>query len=529
VLPALVLLIACANVANLFLARAEARRRELAVRAAIGAGRGRLFRQLLAESALLSFSGAFAGLLAAVWLIGLFPRLVPEAAITYTIDARLDHRVLVFGLLLAIATTALVALGASSGSTRPDLAVDLKAERSSAAGSWSRHLIVAAETAVGVLVLVSAGLLVRSLQYGANLRPGFDARKEVATVYVVPALKGYTREATFRFLERAREALAGLPSVRRVSYGIRLPAQGNEAGWAADFVIPGKDPPAGEPAFRIRYTMVGPDYFEVMGTRILAGRSFHASDGPDGEPVAIVSATMAERLFRGEDPLGKTLVMGLSEPVSRRIVGVAEDIRIADLYEAPEMYVYVPYAQDPQNFGLLLIEVAEGARAESILAPASVELGRLAPDLPLLMTGTFDRHMKAVLYQERRDAWIAAAIGTVALLLTTVGIYGVLTIVTARRAREIGIRVVLGARRKDVLKLVLGHALALALAGAASGLAGAYLVSRYLESRLHGISTRDPYSFLFGALSVVGIALIASLVPALRATRVDPVMTMRSE
>ena len=528
-LPALVLLIACANVANLLLARTEARRREHAVRVALGAGRGALLREAFAESVVLALSGAIVGGLGAAWLIRLFPQLVPPAAVTYTIDARIDTRLLAFGLALVLVATALVTLASASKSASGGVVSDLRGERSSSRGFRTQHVLVTVQMAIGVIVLAAAGLIVRSLFWSANLRPGFDTEKEVATLYLVPGLEGYTQEASYRLLEELREGLSGLVSVRRVSYGIRLPAQGNEAGWSSEFVVPGKEPPRGEESFRIRYTMVGPDYFEVMGTRILAGRGIRASDTPQSEPVAVVNQTMEERLFSGEDPLGKVILMGKTNRLSRRIVGVSADIKIADLYEEPEMYVYVPFAQDPQGFGLVLIETGGVAGAEAILPAARAEVARHAPDVPVLMTGSFDLHMRTVLYEERRDAWIAAGTGALALLLTTVGLYGLVALVTNQRTREIGIRMVLGASRREIVRLVVGRGLALAVAGSVAGVLAGLAASHYLASRLHGIDSHDPWSFALGAGMGIAVGLVAGVVPALRAARLDPAITMRSE
>jgi predicted permease len=523
-LPVLVLLIACANVANLLLARNEGRRRERSIQVALGAGRGTLLRQLIAESALLAVSGSAIGWLGSVWLIQLFPRLVPPAEITYTIDARIDERLVAFGLAVALAAAVLVAIAAASKSTSPEVS-DLKGERSSRRGFRFQHILVAAQIAVGVVVLATTCLIARSLFHSASLRPGFDSDKEVATLYVV-APSTYSQGDTYRFLEEARGSLSGLPSIRRVSYGIRLPAQGNEAGWSSEIVVPGKEPPPGEEAFRIRYTMVGPDYFEVMGTRILAGRGFQAGDAPESEPVAVVSETMAERLFSGEDALGKTIHMGKAR-APRRIVGVAEDIRISDLYEEPEMYVYVPFAQDPQGFGLVLLETA--GESEAILSAAKAEMARLAPEVPVLMTGSFDLHMREILYEERRDAWIAAGTGALALVLVTVGLYGLVAMVTSQRTREIGIRMVLGASRGEIVRLVVGRGLVLALTGSSAGVLGGLTASRLLESRIHGISSHDPLSFAIAAALGIGVGLLAGLLPALRAARLDPANTVRAE
>jgi predicted permease len=524
-LPALVLLIACANVANLLLARTEGRRRELAIRRALGAGRRELLGNLVAESLVLTISGGIVGLLGAAFLIRLFPRLVPPAEITYTIDARLDVRMLAFGLALVVLATALISFASASRNASAVIS-DLRSERSSPRGFRAQHVLVAAQTAIGVIVLLAAGLMARSLFYSANLRPGFDADKEVATLYLVPGLEGYTNEGTYRLFEEARERLSGLPSVRRVSYGIRIPAQGDEAGWASEFLVPGKEPPAGQESFRIRYTMVGPDYFELMGTRVLAGRGILASDTPESEPVAVVSQTMAERLFDGEDPLGRTIFMSRARR-PRRIVGVAEDIKIAGLYEEPEMYVYVPYAQDPEGFGLVFIET--DGKAEAILQAAKAEIGRLAPDVPVLMTGSFDLHMRTVLYEERRDAWIAAGTGALALLLTGVGLYGLVALVTTQRTREIGIRMALGASRREIVRRVVSRGLSLAIAGSAAGVLAGLALTGLLASRLHGIDSRDPLSFALGAGVGIALGLLAGLVPALRAARIDPAITMRSE
>jgi predicted permease len=525
-LPGLVLLMACADVANLLLARNEARRRERAMKRALGAGRRDLLSELFVESVLLSVSGAVLGGLGASWLIRLFPRLVPPGEITYTIDAGIDFRLAVFGVALVLATAILVTLASTSTSASGGLVSDLKGGRSSRHGFRVQHALVAAQMAIGVLVLAAAALIVRSLFVASNLRPGFDSGKEVATLYLVSGMDT-TNEATHRLLEELRQRLSALPSVRRVSYGIRLPAQGNEAGWSSEFVVPGEEPPPGEEAFRIRYTMVGPDYFEVMGTRILAGRGIEASDSPESEPVAVVSVTMAKRLFSGEDPLGNEILMGKTR-TSRRIVGVAEDVKISDLYEEPEMYVYIPYAQDPQGFGLLLVETG-GEPAEAILKPATAEIARLAPEVPVLMTGSFGEHMREVLYEERRDAWVAAGTGVLALLLTIVGLYGLVAMVTTERTKDIGIRMALGASRGAVVRLVVGRGLALALAGSGAGVLAALALSRHVESRIHGIESHDPLSFAIAAGLGVVVGLVAGLVPALRAARLDPAIAVRSE
>jgi putative ABC transport system permease protein len=352
-------------------------------------------------------------------------------------------------------------------------------------------------------------------------------RKPVSTFYVVPGLKGYDAAGTYRFLEAARSGAATAPGVSRVSYAIRLPAQGNEAGWAARFTIPGREPPPGQDAFEIRYTMVGPDYFDVMGTRIMRGRGIMDRDRPDTEPVAIVSESMARRFWPGEDPIGRRIRMGRARVIEREIVGVAEDIRIGGLYEPPEMYVYVPYAQNQQSFGLLLVESA--ADPSVVIAAVKRRVAEVDPNVPVLAVSSFAEHRGLLLYEDRRNAWIGVALGLLALTLGAIGVYGVISLVTVRRTREIGIRLALGAERGQVLRQFLAKGAVLAAAGAALGIVGGFAAGRLLRSQLHDVSPADPWSFVLGTAVLVGVAIASSLVPAWRASRLDPAVALRDE
>jgi putative ABC transport system permease protein len=531
-LVGLVLLIACANVANLTLARGEGRRREMALRAALGATRLNLLRQMLLESALVSLAAAAAGVLLASWLISLFPALLPPAArFAMALDVRVDTRLLAFAALLAALATALVGIVPAWRSSRTDITSGLKSQAPTVAGSGRgvqlRDVLVVSEIAMSGVVIIAAGLLVRSFAYSLAVEPGFDTRRNVATFYVVPGLKGYDHDATYRYLESARRSAATAPGVQRVSYGIRLPGQGNEAGWSASFVIPGKEAPPGKDAFDIRYTMVGPDYFEVMGTSILSGRGIGDVDRPGSAAVAVISDAMARRLWPGESPLGKRIRMGRARPIDREIVGVAEDIRIGGLFEAPEMYVYVPYAQDQQAFGLLLVE-AQGDTA-AVVGSVKQRLAEIDPAIPVLAVSSFAEHMNLLLYEDRRNAWIGFAIALLALALGAVGVHGVVSLVTARRTREIGLRVVLGADRRQVLWLLLGKGVRLALVGAILGIAGGLAAGRLLQNQLHGIEATDPWSIVVGTTVLITVALAASFAPAWRATRLDPAVALRDE
>ena len=315
--------------------------------------------------------------------------------------------------------------------------------------------------------------------------------------------------------------------MKRASYAIRLPAQGNEAGWAAEFAIPGRQPPAGHDMFTIRYTMVGPDYFELMGTRIQSGRGITGADLPDAAPVAVISESMARSLWPGENPIGRRVRMGRARPVEREIVGVAQDIRIGGLYEPPEMYVYVPYAQNQQGFGLLLAET-DGDPA-AVIGPIRQRLAALDPAVPILRVGSFADHMDGLLYEDRRNAGIAVAVALLALVLGAVGVHGVVTLVTARRTREIGIRVALGAGRRDLIRLLLGRSVMLTVTGAILGMAGGLAAGRLLGSWLHGVEPADAWSFIAATVVLMLAALSSSFMPVWRAARTDPATALRDQ
>jgi predicted permease len=530
-LVALVLLMASANVANLTLARNESRRREMAVRAALGGSRLQLMAHASRESIVLCMAGSLFGLLLAAWVVDLFQLLIPPGALSSVIDVRIDSRFLAFTGIITVVTILLVGILPAWRHVRSNIAVGLKEETLGSAPGGRRFSIrdflVVTQVAISVIVLIAAGLLVRSFLYGLESNPGFDTAKNVATFYLVPGLKGYDTDETYRFFEEARLSAATLPGVRRSSYAIRLPAQANEAGWAADFTIPGKEPPPGELYFRIKYTMAGPNYFEVMGTRILRGRGITEDDLPDSEAVAIVNESMSARFWPGEDPIGRTIIMGRRNPTPRTIVGVAEDNKIANLYEEQQMYVYVPYAQDRQSFGLLLVET--DAEAQTAVAPVRQKLAEIDPSLPVLDTGSFASHLNVILYDQRRDAWVAVGISALALFLGIVGVYGVVSLVTKRRTREIGIRIALGAARGEVLRLVLGRVLRLTACGVILGAIGGVFAGQMLQSRLHGVGATDPVSILIGASMLFAAATFATMVPSWRASRVDPTEALRGE
>lgn len=530
-LAALVLVIACANVANLTLARGEARRREVAVRAALGASRGALLRQLLIESVMLSAVAGAGGMLLAVWLLQAVPILLPPGATALVVDTRADLRLVSFAAAMLLLTIAIVAILPAWRGSRGEITGALKGDNPLIA--WRgrsvqlRDLLVVGEIALSGVMIVAAALLGRTFVQGLSINPGFDPGKNVATYDVVPGLHGYDADGTHRFVEQARTRIGALPGVTRVSYGIRLPAQGNEAGWAATFVIPGKQPPAGQDAFTIRYTMVGPDYFSVMGTPILRGRGVTDEDRPGSPPVAIISETMARQLWPGENPIGRRIRMGRRVPVEREIVGIAADIRIGGLYEPPEMYVYVPFAQQRQEFALLLVETA--VDPGGLRAAVKAQLAAIDPSVPILGSSSVAEHWGLLLFDVRRNAWIGAATAALGLALAAIGLYGLVSLVALRRTREIGIRVALGATRAGLFRLLLGRGAALAACGGTLGVLGGIVAGRLLESQLHGVAAADPWSVALAAIVLVMVSLAANLIPAWRASAVDPVVALRGD
>lgn len=381
--------------------------------------------------------------------------------------------------------------------------------------------------AVTVVVLIAAGLLSRSLSHSAGIDAGFDPERNVATFYMVPALRGYDAAASHRFFEDARQSALNLPGVRHASYAIRLPAQANEAGWASDFFVPGVTPPSGEDAFRIRYDIVGPDYFETLGARILKGRGLRDVDSALSTQVAVVNRTFAERMWPGEDPIGKRVVMGRKSRIEREVVGVAENGRIANLTEAPEPYVFVPFAQMPQGFALLLVETS--GPPESIFSAVRNRISQMDASMAVLETSSLAEHRASILFEQSRDARIGAGVSMLGLALGMVGLYGVITLVTLARTKEIGVRIALGARSADVLRLVLDRGLRLAAAGSILGVVLGLALTRVLSSRLHGVSSTDVVSFVGGTACLLLAALAASAIPAIRASRIDPLSAIREE
>jgi predicted permease len=521
----LVLLIACANVANLLLARATARRREIAVRVALGAGRGRLVRQLLVESLVLAALGGGLGLLLAAWLVDLSSSFTPTLDFRTAFDLRVDARVVAFTAAATVATGLLFGLLPALRASRPRLVPALRdaVEDGRGAGRLRQGLVVA-QVALSLVLLTGAGLFVRSFEKARGLDPGFDPRGALrANVDLEPAGYDEARRREFhrRLLERARE----LPGVRSAALAFPLPLDAYSSGW--EIVVEGRErsPDAEDPL--VFGSTVSSGYFETLRTPIVRGRALDERDREDSPPAAVVNETFARRFWPGEEALGRRFSVDGTAGPWIEVVGVARDGKYLTLGEAPRPYLFLPLAQRP------ISRVSVVARTEGdpdALVPAlRAAVAALDPDLPVFGEKTLRQHMETPLSGFESGAATVGFFGVMALLLAATGVYGVVAYGAARRTREMGIRMALGARAADVLRLIVGGGARMAGAGMAIGLAGALLLSRSLTGLLHGVSAADPATYATVAAVVLAAALLASWVPARRATRVNPSLALRSE
>jgi len=524
-----VLLIACVNVANLLLARATARHRELALRAALGAGRVRVLRQLLTESLILALAGGAAGLLLAAAgrraLLALSPDRVPRLE-----QIGLDPRVLVFTSGVALLTGVLFGIAPALRLSRVDLAEALKEGGRGADGGPGhnrfRGMLVVGQTATAVVLLTGAGLLLASFQRLRNVDPGFLAAGVLTFDTSLPESR-YPEDRQRRFYDDLVASVRSRPDVRAASAIFPLPLGDSHVG--ISFEIAGRPvAPADEPT--ADYRQVGPGYFETMRIPLLAGRDFTERDDAQGPPVVIVNQALARAFFPGENAVGRRIKPGVArdgEARMREIVGVVGNVRALGLAAAASPEFYVPYAQ------LSIADMTVVARVDGETSPLAADVRRLVtsldPGVPVFHVRTLPDYVLASLQQPRFNALLLSVFAGVALLLTGVGLYGVLAYAVAVRTREIVIRLALGARRADILAMIVRRGLSLALAGVAIGLAAALAVTRALRGLLYEIAPSDPAIFLGAAAVLATVALLASGIPAWRAARIDPMKALRSE
>jgi predicted permease len=518
---ALVLLIAATNVGGMLLARASARRREIAIRLAMGAGRGRLARLLLAESLLLFLLGGAGGTLLAVWAAAALRGWRPVASIPVALDVGVDLKVLAFALGVSLLTGVLCGLVPALAASRPVLVPALKDGAGTGRRTRLRGAFVVGQLAMSLLLLVTAGLFARALQGALSIDPGFRPRG-VAVGEVRLRPHGYDEARGAELYRQLLERLRARPGVRAATLASVLPLSGNFDAtqvWAAGG--------PSDPAARVRtgFAVVEGGYFGALSVPLRAGRVFGDEDRSGAPLVAVVNETLARRLWPGENAVGKRLDGGRDGEVE--VVGVVADGKYQSLRDAPEPYMYLPFGQSYQ--GTMTVVVRHDGPAAPVLAAMHAELRALDASVPLARALPMEVVVGESLTPQRMAAAMVGAFGTVGLLLAAVGVYGVLAYQVSQRTREIGVRMALGAGRASVLRLVLRQGMGLAVVGIGIGLALALAASRALAGMLYGLSATDPATFVAVPLLVCAAAFLASWLPARRATRVDPLVALRAE
>jgi putative ABC transport system permease protein len=530
----MVLLIACANVVNLQLARSEARRREFATRLALGGSSGRVLRQLLTESLLLASMGIACALFLADWVIASLPRLFAAGFSGSGYDFRLDARVLLFTIGGTFAAVVLFGIVPGLRASRIDLVSDIKGAsetKGHASGFPLRDVLVAAQVALSVLLLVGAGLLIRTFFKVQAIDPGFNARQNMLLVDLVPGLAGYTEPQIQNYYRTLIENMNALPGVEKAALAVRVPFSPSGGGAQQDVLLPGMTPPAGQTGYPVNFTWVGPDYFNVIGTRVQQGRGIENGDTTDTQRVAVINATLAKRFWPSGDAVGRTLQVtgrfgtALKTPVEFQVVGVVEDAKWNALTEPARPLMYLSLFQRAESEVTLLLRTS--GEPAALTAGVRRELMRVDKNVPMLATTSLKQHIAFTLNTERTRALLSGAFGALGLLLAAAGIYGVLSYFISRRTREIGLRIALGAARGNVLGWVIRHGMRLVVIGIAVGLGAALLLSRALEGLLFGVHPTDPLTLALVVAVLVAVALLAIYLPARRASSVDPMEALR--
>jgi macrolide transport system ATP-binding/permease protein len=523
----LVLLVACANVASMLLARATARGREVSIRLALGAQRGQLVRQLLTESVLLALVGAAAGLLLAWGITRSIATLPLPLPVPLALDLRLDFRVFAFTAVVSLMAGLVAGLAPALRATRRDLIGPLRGESGSsdvAGRRWTlRDALVAGQLAVTMVLLVVGSLLTRSLVAAQQAHPGFSLGGLVL-VAADPDMLRYERADALRFWDRAVDRVRALPGVESVALASRLPFSLN---FNYDLIyVPGHHA-AGDRATATLSARVSPDYFATIGVPLLEGRPFTAFDAPTAPGVIVVSEAFARRYWPGESALGKRIHLRGPDGAAFEIVGVAADHKVRTVGETPQPYVHFAQAQQPSTYQVLVARTRGDAR--QALGQTRTALMELEPNLVLLDDQTMEDQVAGTLFPARVGAWLVSLVGLVAMVLAAIGLYGVTAYAVARRTREIGIRMALGARPSGVLGQVMRQGLGLTGVGLLAGAALAVAASRAVGGVLYGVGAADPVAWIAATLVVIGVAAAANLVPARRAARIDPYVALRME
>jgi putative ABC transport system permease protein len=525
----LVLAVACANVANLQLIRAAARRKEIAIRTALGARPWRIARQVLTESMLLAALGGAVGTLLAWWGIGAITALIPQGVLNLTGSPRLDLRVLGFTLVISLGSGVLSGLGALRQASRPNIKDTLRegGQGSVVATQRARSMIVVTEIALAVVLLIGAGLMIRTLWNLQHVPMGFDPRNLVTANISLPSARYPQREQKTGFFQQLIEGVRALPGVQAVGAISRLPATGGYG--ATSIAIEGRAEmtnllPQARP--RIYPRTVTPDYFQAMRIPLLKGRFMTSEDDGNAPLVVLINQTAAQRYWPGQNPLGQRVQIGGGNPW-KEVIGIVGDVKHRgglDQDILPE--VYYPWSQYTQSGGTLVVR---GTNVSSLAPAIRSKVQELDKQLPIFSVRTMEEIVEGSISSSRTNTLLLALFAGIALTLAAVGIYGVMAYSVAQRTHEIGVRMALGAQSSDALKLVLKQGMRLALVGALIGLMAAFGLTRLMKTLLFGISETDATTFIIVPLLFVVVAMLACYLPARRATKVDPLIALRSE
>lgn len=530
VVVGLILLTACANVANLLLARAAERQKEIGIRIAIGAGRFRLLRQLLTESILLAMFGGVLGLLLAYWLSDLMQAFIPPLPYNFVPDFfAIDEKVLIFSLIITLFTGLIFGLFPALYATKPDVIPILKGETGTAIGKSRqlslKNLLVITQIALSLIVLVCGGLFIKSYRNAHNINPGFESKNRML-LSMNPMLLGYDSEKTRAFYNDLTERVKTLPGVKSAAVVERLPL-GDSSSSTGPIVKEGDPTPKPGEGISSQTTVIGSGYFTTLNIPLVAGRDFDVRDKADAPKVAIINEELARRLWNTENAVGKRFRISDDTKNYYEVVGVAKNGKYQSLSENPRPFLFMPMTQRGGRGMTLIFSSTNDPR--NLLNPIRQEVSALDSRLPLFNIKTMDEHLTYAYMGVRMGASFALAFGIIALFLAATGLYSLMSYAVSQRTREIGVRMALGAQRSDVLKLITKQGMKLVLIGVVIGLIASFAANRVLSSLLIGIGTSDIATFAVISSLLVVIALIACYIPARRATKVDPLTALRYE
>ena len=525
-----VLLIACANVANLLLARASSRRKEMAIRGALGAGRWRIIRQLLTESILLSTSGGLLGFLLAIWATPLLVSFIPEK-VPRIHEINVDLRVLGFAFLISIVTGIVFGLAPALQTSRIDLNESLKEGARGTTGGLRqnrlRAFLIVSEVSLAVILMIGAALLTKSFVRLIDVKPGFDPSHTLTMEVALPTLppSKYANDAEqSAFFHQVLDRLKQSPGVTAAGAVLSLPLTGAEE--STDIFIEGRPKVTADQRPNADYTIVTPGFFEALRMPLLRGRQFTDLDARDAPGVIIINDALARRYWPNEDPLGKRFTVGF-EKSPREIVGIVTTIKQTTLSSGDRSAMYLPHLQRPT--GGMSIVIRTNGDPMSLVALARTEIHAVDPKIPVTNIRTMDKIFSASIEQQRFSMLLVGLFGSLALLLAGIGIYGVMGYAVTQRKHELAVRMALGARASQVRQMVLKDGLALALLGVTIGVAGAFALTRLMSSLLFEVNPTDAPTFIAVAVLLLIVALLASYIPARRATKVDPLVALRYE